>query len=247
MDRNTWEGSSSRLGKRATVWDGEIMAINEALKLNEGDEKVAILSDSQAAIMAITKAGRRGRANTRELKEIVDKIQKRKENHGEGATVLVWVEAHVSIRGNEKADELAKGGASLAREGDVVTEGGIKQEWKERGRKARQVEGYGKWRAVRWNRKALHTYTQCRTNKGRLGQWRNTLDPWSDPGCRWCGEEIETGTHAAIVCHRGEWIGRRWSSWKEMDDRKSWARKEIQLDREVTIDLVEDFFHNLEL
>ena len=103
--------------------------------------------------------------------------------------------------------------------------------------------------------KSPHTYTQCRTNKGRLGQWRNTLDPWFDAECRWCGETVETGTHAAVVCARGEWIGRRWSSWKEsanqtrkeMDDKKNWARVEIQNDREVTTDLVDDFFYNLEL
>ena len=32
-----------------------------------------------------------------------------------------------------------------------------------------------------------------------------------------------------------------------MDDRKIWARKEIQRDKEVIVDLVEDFFYNLEL
>ena len=122
LDRNTWEGSRSRQGKRATVWDGEIVAINEALKLNAGKNKVAILTDSQAAIMAITKAGRRGRANTRELKEIVDKIPERRTAYGQETTALVWVEAHVGIRGNEKADELAKEGAALEGGGGLVTE-----------------------------------------------------------------------------------------------------------------------------
>ena len=94
---------------------------------------------------------------------------------------------------------------------------------------------------------SLYTYTQYRTGKGKLGQWRNILDPWTDPGCRHCGEEVETGAHAVLVCPRGEWIGRRWSSWKEMDDRGRWARKEIENDKEVEIDLVVDFFHEHEL
>jgi len=67
-----------------------------------------------------------------------------------------------------------------------------------------------------------------------------------DPTCAEC-HNLETGRNVALVCIAGEWIGRRWSSWEQIDDRKVWMRKEKDGDREVTIDLVEDFFTKLNL
>ena len=71
--------------------------------------------------------------------------------------------------------------------------------------------------------------------------------PWADASCRHCGEEIETGFHAGIVCGRGEWLGRRWSCWKEIDDREKWAKKEKDGDKKYTVDLVKEFFYKLDL
>lgn len=50
-------------------------------------------------------------------------------------------------------------------------EGRVKQIWKTRRKEERQMEGYSKGRAIKWNQKVLHIYTQYQTNKGRLGQW----------------------------------------------------------------------------
>jgi len=72
------------------------------------------------------------------------------------------------------------------------------------------------------------------------------LDPWEDPTCRVC-LNLETGRHVALVCTAGEWLGRRWSSWEQADDRKVWMRKRKDGDKEVVIDLVEDFFTRLDL
>ena len=90
---------------------------------------------------------------------------------------MVWVEAHSGIRGNERADQLAKEGAERRPETPKITEGGVRQSWKEKRRKERKVKGCGERRAIRWNRKALHNYTQCRTGKGNLGKWKNQIDP----------------------------------------------------------------------
>ena len=79
-----------------------------------------------------------------------------------------------------------------------------------------------------------------------LRWWRYTLDPWEDPTCRTC-INLETGHHVALVCTAGEWLGRRWSSWKQADDRRVWMRKRKDGDKEVVIDLVEDFFTKLDL
>ena len=48
------------LGSMATVWDAEVTVIAEVLQLSKG-KRLLILSDSQAAIAAIVKAGRRSR------------------------------------------------------------------------------------------------------------------------------------------------------------------------------------------
>ena len=52
------------MGGRATVWDGEVAGMEGALRAI-GNNPVFILSDSQAAIMAVRKAGKRGIARTR--------------------------------------------------------------------------------------------------------------------------------------------------------------------------------------
>ncbi|KAF8455176.1 hypothetical protein BGX38DRAFT_1169497, partial [Terfezia claveryi] len=64
-------------------------------------------------------------------------------------------------------------------------------------------------RVVRWNRKARLNYVQCRTGKGNLKSWRSVLDDSEDSTCRTCGRHVETGYHVALVCPRGEEIGRR--------------------------------------
>jgi len=89
-------------------------------------------------------------------------------------------------------------------------------------------------------------YTQCRTGKVRLGWWRYIPDPWEDPTCRVC-HNLVTGHHVALVCTAGEWIGRRWSSWEQADDRKVWMRKKKDGDKEIVIVMVEEFFTKLDL
>ena len=45
----------------------------------------------------------------------------------------------------------------------------------------------------------------------------------------------------------GGCLGRRWSSWKQIDEKERWRRKGKEGDREVTVDLVEDFSASLNL
>ncbi|KAF8419213.1 hypothetical protein EV426DRAFT_702095 [Tirmania nivea] len=139
---------------------------------------------------------------------------------------LRGVKAHVGIPGNERADVLAKEGAEKPYpEEPQITEGGLRQEWKRMREAERKVAGTGGGRVVRWGRKARLNYVHCRTGKGNLQSWRAKLDDTVDPTCRTCGRHVETGGHVALVCPRGEEIGRRWSNWEEMDERKKWAKK----------------------
>ena len=65
---------------------------------------VLILSDSQAAIMAVQKAGKRGITRTRGLREVVSLISDCEKEFGAGAVSLAWAKAHVGIPGNERTD-----------------------------------------------------------------------------------------------------------------------------------------------
>ena len=110
----------------ATVWNGEITGMKMGLKAaGNKQDKVIILSDSKAAILAVINAGRRGKAQTRELVQLGNEIGNRQSLHGPDNVTVGWVKAHVGIEGNERADEMAKMGA--AKEGrNHVTEGGLR-------------------------------------------------------------------------------------------------------------------------
>lgn len=72
------EGKSyaTAVGTRAIIWDREIEGIKEAIR-NGTHSRILILSDSQAAIKTIVKAGKRGRARTAAMKEIIEGIATR--------------------------------------------------------------------------------------------------------------------------------------------------------------------------
>ena len=99
------------LGKVATVWGGEVAGVRKALDAVDRSKKVLILSDSQAAIAVVKKAGRLGKARTRDLRKVIQHTRWRQEELGLGAVRFGWVKSHIGIHGDEKADEQAKLGA----------------------------------------------------------------------------------------------------------------------------------------
>ena len=58
-----------------------------------------------------------------------------------------------------------------------------------------------------------------------------------------CGAgAIETGTHAVFGCIQGERWGRRWRTWKQMDQKWRWKEKITgENGREEEIDLIEEW------
>lgn len=58
---------------------------------------------------------------------------------------------------------------------------------------------------------------------------------------------MERGRHIAFTCLYGDKIGRRWSSWKDIDEKKNWLKKIKDREEEFPVDLVEMFFSNLDL
>ena len=153
MVAGTWfeqegRGQGTAVGTRGTVWDGEIEGIKEAIRHCIAGP-ILILLDSQAAIKAMVKAGKRGRARTAALKDAIKGIAEKQQREGgnEKAVILAWIKAHIGINGNERADQMAKE-ASVHQGGNKVTEGGIKAVWQETRRNERRVEGFGKGRVI---------------------------------------------------------------------------------------------------
>jgi len=175
------------LGKLATVWDGEVCGVRGALEDAPRDSNVLILSDSQAAIAAVKKAGRTGKARTRDLKVVMEGIRERQSRLGPKAVSYGWVKAHNELHGNEEADRLAKEATNLYPEEPQITEGGLKQAWKRMREEERRVKGVGMGRVVKWNRKARVAYVQCRTGKGNLQAWRHKIGKTDDPESQKCG------------------------------------------------------------
>ena len=150
------------------------------------------------------------------MKELVEEVQKRQQNLGPDAVRFAWVKAHVRTRGNEKADQMAKARVELGDEDEgmnkVITEGGLRQEWKRRRTEERRVKRTGIGRVVKWNRKARVNYIHCRIGKGNLQAWRHILDIDQSDECQKCERYAETGRHVALVCIHGEEIRRKWGT-----------------------------------
>ena len=118
------------LGKLATVWDGEVCGVRGEFEDAPSESNVLILSDSQAAIAAVKKAGRTGRARTRDLKVVMEGIRERQSRLGPNVVLFGWVKAHNELHDNEEADRLAKEATNLYPEDPQITEGGLKQAWR---------------------------------------------------------------------------------------------------------------------
>ena len=98
---------SVAVGSFATVWDGEVAGVRQALRMAP-EVDVLVLSDSTAALQAIMRAARSGRGRTRDLVEVVNEVGRRRLLGL--STRFRWVKAHTGIDGNERADLMAKAG-----------------------------------------------------------------------------------------------------------------------------------------
>jgi len=86
VEGGTQGGATS--GMLATVWDSEVCGMRGALEDIPSNSNVLILSDSQAAIAAVRKAGRTGKARTNNLKLVLKDIKERQTRLGPNAISL---------------------------------------------------------------------------------------------------------------------------------------------------------------
>ena len=89
---------SVAIGDIATVWDGEVAGIGQALKMAP-KVNILVLSDSTAVLQAIKRAACSGRGPSRDLVEVVDEVG-RLSLMGL-STRFRRVKAHVGIDGNK--------------------------------------------------------------------------------------------------------------------------------------------------
>ena len=80
MVRSPWEGKRSRRSDAR-----QVCGVRGALEDAPGESNVLILSDSQAAIAAVRKAGRTGRARTADLRRVMMDIKERQTGLGPNA------------------------------------------------------------------------------------------------------------------------------------------------------------------
>jgi len=111
----------------------------------------------------------------------------------------------------------------------VITEGGLKQEWRRRRAEERKVKGTGMGGVVRWNRKARINDVHCRTGKGNLQSLATRL------GQRCVGSVPEMETYCpGLHTRRGR--------WEAVDDPERWQKKMGDPGEDYEIDLVETFW-----
>ena len=206
------------LGRRASVFQAEVIAIHRALQWVQENcpepTSVKIRSDSQAAISAIFAVETASKI-VHDCREV---LKKSKENHRIG---IEWIKGHANHTGNELADMLAKEGSMLRTQHcDPVTpipmcdiKMDIKllchRKWQEEwdGEKAcrqtklffpRVGEKITKLTSVH-SKRNLNLLVQAGTGHAlvahHLGQWQEMQDQ-----CKMCLEDYETTEHLFFEC-----------------------------------------------
>ena len=212
-------------GPRATVFQSEILAIKLCaewlLRGQTRGERICICSDSSAALSALD--------SFRVDSDLVLGCKLALNSLGQDNRVcLLWVPAHVGIRGNEKADHLAKRGSRIRE--PTVNVGtpwceilaGIRK-WREEERSkwwtdredCRQTKrAVGLAPAYKWSkellrlpRKDVRLVVGWITGNCRFGQHRFGVGGREARRCRFCQEETETTEHILWECQAVE--GRR--------------------------------------
>lgn len=208
------------LGRYATVFQAEVMAIKEALECclsnQVKDKTIIICSDSQAALRALARPEVTS-CLVKECKLLGRRVKSRNNIR------LVWVPGHTGVEGNEKADELAREGSGATPFGpepilpvswatiNGLIEHDLKSKnvtlWKDStgmkhskgcvdvpsARRTRELLARGRG-AARLVVAMLTGHGPFKAHLAKMG-----VGP-QDTACRFCEEEEESGWHVLMDC-----------------------------------------------
>jgi len=197
-------------GKWCSSFAGECVAMIQAMEWaqrNEEEEsrdrEYSILTDSMSLVKWMKNIGNKVQEGWKA--EICNSMMKNK-----ARIKILWIPSHISVDGNEAADNQAKRGCSLNQdevpiERDIVKakikkesynieHEGARQKYKERREPKQAME-------KRWPRKIRVLYTRLRTNhSAELGYYQRKLNNEEEGKCRLCQEEEETSEHLVCEC-----------------------------------------------
>lgn len=240
MEGEEKESITIYLGKTATVFQAEVMAITTTAErlMAKGvqNEAVAIFSDSQAALRALTKTWSANSLVTR-CREVLKNLTTSNE------VTLNWLPGHEGIQGNEEADTAAKEAAGTITMGPIpfapLAKNEVQREVKEHFSQ-RAKERWKERRDCRQSRNAISEPKQAATERymrlDRTGMWLLTQTVTGhillarhaakcrligDPKCPKCLEEEETAEHHVGKCRhyereRREILGKHPTTIKEV-------------------------------
>ena len=207
------------LGRYGTVFQAEVFAIAEVAKKLIMDrivnEKIMILVDSQAAILAIQN-------NIIKSNTVLTCIKNLNILGKDNDVTIAWTPGHTGIQGNEKADILAKSGSALNCLGPepfisiplascraAIKDWSVKRwktSWIERKDCLRTKENVG-WaspqlthRLLRLKRPRINEVLQVLTGHCNLQKHRRTMGHDVSSTCPKCNLEEETSNHHVGEC-----------------------------------------------
>lgn len=207
------------LGTLTSIFQAEIYAIVKCIEVNLArgykNHEIAILTDSQAAIKALSAY----EVNSKLVWECLGKLN---ELGKKNKVTIYWVPGHLGIPGNEKADELARKGSSNNLQGPEpfcgVGKGTInmnlaKEENAERNKWWAQTTGANQAKQLIGSYDKRRTEVYLNQPKGklkmlvglltghcRLNKHMHRLGITNCETCRYCMEDSETSEHVLMNC-----------------------------------------------
>ena len=213
------EDQAISLGKFATVYQAEVIAISAAadlmIKADIQNQTICILSDSQAALRAIASP----RVKQLLVRDCIENLNMLSQQN---QVLLMWVPGHSDIEGNERADTLAKMGAHTVCEIPepavpvsycrcrLGVRKWIQKEHAEAWKRAdscrltkeaiRKTEKIPAKSLLKLNRGKLNQVIQILTGHGNLAYHRHKMGKVQSPLCPMCHEADETPQHFVGEC-----------------------------------------------
>ena len=185
--------------------------VQETFEKEKTPEDLVIFTDSKSALQALESLQTTNKDIER-LRAIIDSVHKKFQIK----ITLQWIPGHSGVNGNERADLLAKEGASKEQQNVPVDQSTVrkilqnnsKEEWNNRW--ARGTTGRSVFQEMSKPNKydhinQLNRPEQCiifrlRTGHGIFNAHLNRINPMHEPLCRNCPHPYETASHILFEC-----------------------------------------------